>query len=410
MTGGALRIVVAGQACLHDRLDLSHPGTRQLCELAGKADLALVNLEATVNAPGAWPTKTRTLHLARPRALATLRRMGFGALGLANNHAFDLGPPGIEATRRAAARCGLLVAGTGADLLEAGQAACAETGNGRVAVVSVDLGPQPDIVYADASRAGINPLRLRMSLDLPEAEYGVLEQIMDETGQKAREAARAAIGFRPSLPATATEFFGLRVRRGEGIALLLTPDPGDLERVRSIIADAAGRADRVAVMAHSHHWTADWSRSPEWFLSLARAMIDAGADLVVGTGAPVLQPVSFHRGRPIFSSLGNLVFHSGRAASYDRIGLPVWDGALVACIFPVDGGACRLEIAPLAAGRPEVGPRGPASGPLPLPFARAAEVFDHLTRGLSQDQKACVSRMELPVPAMPNMTQQMEGT
>jgi hypothetical protein len=42
-----------------------------------------------------------------------------------------------------------------------------------------------------------------------------------------------------------------------------------------------------------------------------RAMIDAGADAVVGHGPHVLRGVEFHAGRPIFYSLGNFVTYRG---------------------------------------------------------------------------------------------------
>lgn len=42
--------------------------------------------------------------------------------------------------------------------------------------------------------------------------------------------------------------------------------------------------------------------------TLAKAMIDAGADLIVGSHPHVVQDVGEYRGRPIFYSLGNFVF------------------------------------------------------------------------------------------------------
>jgi hypothetical protein len=42
-----------------------------------------------------------------------------------------------------------------------------------------------------------------------------------------------------------------------------------------------------------------------------RAMIESGADAVVGHGPHVLRGVEFHRGRPIFYSLGNFVTYRG---------------------------------------------------------------------------------------------------
>jgi len=48
---------------------------------------------------------------------------------------------------------------------------------------------------------------------------------------------------------------------------------------------------------------------PAQFLStFARAMIDAGADAVVGHGPHVLRGIEIYEGKPIFYSLGNFVF------------------------------------------------------------------------------------------------------
>jgi poly-gamma-glutamate synthesis protein (capsule biosynthesis protein) len=45
----------------------------------------------------------------------------------------------------------------------------------------------------------------------------------------------------------------------------------------------------------------------EFIGSFARAMIDAGADLVVGHGPHLLRGLELHKGKPIFYSLGNFI-------------------------------------------------------------------------------------------------------
>ena len=65
-------------------------------------------------------------------------------------------------------------------------------------------------------------------------------------------------------------------------------------------------ADLVIV---SVHWGVEYARSPakeqvDW----ARQMIDAGADLVVGSHPHVVQPLEEYRGHWIAYSLGNFVF------------------------------------------------------------------------------------------------------
>jgi hypothetical protein len=102
----SLTVALTGQVLLHGPLDLCGPGDR-VRELIGEADLAAVNLEATVATEGAWPTKTKTLHPANPDGIAS------------NNHAFDLAPPGLAQTRVVAEGAGLHLVGRGENRDEA---------------------------------------------------------------------------------------------------------------------------------------------------------------------------------------------------------------------------------------------------------------------------------------------------
>ncbi|NLS04184.1 hypothetical protein HGP14_12550 [Rhizobium sp. P32RR-XVIII] len=65
------------------------------------------------------------------------------------------------------------------------------------------------------------------------------------------------------------------------------------------IAAVKAAGHLVAVAVHTHHWDANWLETPEWMLELCRGLIDNGADIILGTGAPVMQPISFHRGKAI---------------------------------------------------------------------------------------------------------------
>ena len=72
------------------------------------------------------------------------------------------------------------------------------------------------------------------------------------------------------------------------------------------IAAARREADVVIV---SFHWGLEYHDFVPAQQDLGRAAIDAGADVVFGHHPHVPQPVELYRGRPIFYSLGNLVFH-----------------------------------------------------------------------------------------------------
>ena len=76
-------------------------------------------------------------------------------------------------------------------------------------------------------------------------------------------------------------------------------------KVRAIRA-ADRVADAVIVVIH---WGVELDTGPEAYqVREGHAMIDAGADVIVGHHAHRLQPMSVYRGRPIFWGLGNFVW------------------------------------------------------------------------------------------------------
>jgi poly-gamma-glutamate synthesis protein (capsule biosynthesis protein) len=78
------------------------------------------------------------------------------------------------------------------------------------------------------------------------------------------------------------------------------------ERVLGDIRFARPLADLIIV---SPHWGVEYAKQPNRRqVELAHQMIDAGADLVVGTHPHVVQPVEQYNGRWIAYSLGNFIF------------------------------------------------------------------------------------------------------
>lgn len=86
----------------------------------------------------------------------------------------------------------------------------------------------------------------------------------------------------------------------------------DEARLVSSVGEADARADVTVV---SIHWGVELAREPnDVQVRLGRALVDAGADVVVGHHPHVLQPVVRYRGAVIAYSLGNFVFSSGSVA------------------------------------------------------------------------------------------------
>jgi poly-gamma-glutamate capsule biosynthesis protein CapA/YwtB (metallophosphatase superfamily) len=72
------------------------------------------------------------------------------------------------------------------------------------------------------------------------------------------------------------------------------------------VREAAASSDLVFVMIH---WGVELGARPRPYqVRQAHAMIDAGADVIFGAHPHVLQPMETYRDRPIFYSLGNLVW------------------------------------------------------------------------------------------------------
>ena len=90
----------------------------------------------------------------------------------------------------------------------------------------------------------------------------------------------------------------------------------NLPAARALVRRAASTADLVVVMIHAGAEGSDEEHVPsstEYFLgenrgnsrAFAHAVVDAGADLVVGSGPHVLRGMEWYRGRLIAYSLGN---------------------------------------------------------------------------------------------------------
>lgn len=123
----------------------------------------------------------------------------------------------------------------------------------------------------------------------------------------------------------------------------------DPERMRLEIEHAGMQADLVIVLLHSGYEYVPQPSPPQ--IAAARAAIEAGADLVLGHHAHVLQPVEFHPLGVIVYGLGNFVFED--AGPPESALLKVWldeDGVRELQFFPV-----RLDAAgiPVPASREE---------------------------------------------------------
>ncbi|MFF3852089.1 CapA family protein [Micromonospora sp. NPDC002575] len=116
----------------------------------------------------------------------------------------------------------------------------------------------------------------------------------------------------------------------------------DIDAASEVIKKAATMADLVVVQVHMGGEGADKTRvrpGTEMFLGenrgdpikFSHAMIDAGADLIVGHGPHVLRGMEFYQGRLIAYSLGNFAGGGNSLSNNGRLG---WGGVLKVSLKP----------------------------------------------------------------------------
>lgn len=306
-TGAAAetRVVLVGQALIKKDLRAVAPASFEQARayLAG-ADVAFTNLEAAVAPPGAAVTPRSDSAVAGDVAvLDCLKDMGFNLLSLANNHATDLGQPGMRIARAEAARRGFVVAGTGENAYDAAAPGYLDTRSKKVALVAMASGAvqlTPD-TWATPVRPGVNFLEVTADGTLNLEQKG---RILDGVRAAARQGA-LVIAYQHN------HYWG--------------PSRG---------ADGPpGRERRV-----------DRFTTPAWMEAWARELIDAGASIYVGHGDPALHGVEIYKGRLILYGLGNYVFQS--EGTLDKYGPLAYYSAVVDARF-VDGRAVAVRFTPL---------------------------------------------------------------
>ncbi len=264
---GPVRIAVAGdvhfEGVLADRL--RHPATAlaPVSAALSAADLTIVNLETSVGTGGRPEPGKRFTFSAGPEAFTALAAAGVDVVSMANNHALDHGRDRLPSTLAAARR-----------------AARADT---PLAVVGI--GRNADAAFAPA--------------------------LTDVRGTVVATFAASVADQDPT--ADRTGHWAATDRRG-GIADALDP-----ARLLDGVRRTRGSADVVVVYLH---WGVQGERCPSVDQrSLAAALVDAGADIVVGSHAHRLQGDGRLGTGYVAYGLGNYAWYSPGDAATSRTGV-----------------------------------------------------------------------------------------
>jgi poly-gamma-glutamate synthesis protein (capsule biosynthesis protein) len=283
--------------------------------------------------------------------------MGFNTLALANNHAFDLGPQGILSTLEEVEARGFLHAGIGTDQNNASKPGCRRLGDREVTFIAVDAGPGPTNMYADngtalrPARPGVNRLKTLRKIGVTDRHFRKLATIADHLQSSHLELANYAQPEDPLSIANTGEinFYGTVFAQAANCSRLVEVDPESADLHISAIRHASAQGDFVIAYLHHHHWEPVWQNVPRWVQTFARTCVDAGANLFVSHGAPVLQAVEIYNGSPIFYGLGNFLFHVHPDES-EWSPPEVWQSIVAACRYNARGDIETIDLLPIMVG------------------------------------------------------------
>src|ERR1700722_16343356 len=273
-----ITITLAGQSMIRSDIRETSPAAGPLIQALLKGHVKFTTLEAAIAEKGETVQEGRGF-LTPPEAVDALQTFGFNLLSLSGNHAFDLKVKGIQNTLREVDSRKIVHAGTGTTVAEAVAPGYLHTPKGTIALIASASGLIAPGGSATADRPGVNELRI-------------------EAGDKENEATMDL----PGAPGN-------------------TPNPEDSQRILQSIRDARQHADLVIVYQHNHVFgnhsfaTIFTEGMPErlapndWLKKWTHEEIDAGADVIVMHGAPLLHGVEIYHGRPIFYDLGNFIYN-----------------------------------------------------------------------------------------------------
>jgi len=267
---GDIIITCVGDMIFNEQISrLREPDRRQLLRIMQEADIAYGNLEFSING---HPELQRPFYNFRaPLDFAwEVAAIGINLVSMANNHALDFGPEGLADCLKALDHASITHAGAGLSLAAA---------------------HEPGTMGVQSQKTGFALLSYM--------RYWTMKYRSRDAGS-------------PSLATIDPAEILVAGEQGkvEAVEGLLA---GDVSRMEDDIVMAKRHSDIVMVALHNHdlsHHRAYGIQdtTPPNDQVMYRRAIDAGADMVIGSGPHVLRAIEFYKGKPIFFSLSNFIY------------------------------------------------------------------------------------------------------
>lgn len=267
---GDIVITCVGDMIFNEQISRRRePDRRQLLRIMQEADIAYGNLEFSING---HPELQRPFYNFRaPVAFAwEVAAIGINLVSLANNHALDFGPEGLADCLRALDRTSITHAGAGLTLAAA---------------------HEPGTMKVQSQKTG----------------FALLSYMRYWTSKYRSRDANA-----PSL-ATIDPAMILVAGADGKVEALEGPLESDVKTMEDDIVLAKRHNDIVIVALHNHDLSHHRAfgiqdQTPANDQIMYRRAIDAGADMVIGSGPHVLRGIEIYKGKPIFFSLSDFIY------------------------------------------------------------------------------------------------------
>jgi poly-gamma-glutamate synthesis protein (capsule biosynthesis protein) len=309
------------------------PGFLSMLELVANSDLAFANLETVLSRAGYPREKIITLR-ADPKLADDLKQMHFDVLSLANNHTVDFGEDSLLATIELLEGNGIRTVGGGKDLAAA-LAPVVLTANGASVAFLAATCLLPVGSAASAERPGLAPIHIHTTLEVD--PYLQMEE------------------------------------PGHSPLVHTTPDAADLARLCDEVTRAKSAAQFVVVSVHMGFGFGE--ALAEYQPIVGRALIDAGADVVLGNHVHAIHGIETYRGKAILYSPGNFVAQQPREGQPPEV-LAIYqqmsDDAYLAMIDVSANGGYQVRLTPTI-----VNSEG-------LPVRAEAEAFDRIAHRITR--------------------------
>lgn len=249
------------------------------------SDFTLGNFEMPITEQG--QPLHKLLNIRAPHSVTpSLSRIGLNAVTLANNHAPDYGWVGLCDTRNALHSQGIRTLGAGENRQAAAEPLYAEVNGVRIGVVAFTC-LTPTGCDASDTRAGLSSLRVQTGYEV-DPWYQ-----MEEPGDPACVRIRTEVRT------------------------------DDMQWAKTVVSEARAQCDLLIATVH---WGFGSTEAlAEYQPVLARALIEAGVDVVHGHHPHAVQAVGFYQGKPIIYSANVLIGQQVYLPASDKVHA-LWDG------------------------------------------------------------------------------------